>query len=67
MVLRWRDFGVLRWLGVVFVLLGGSLLFDGSTWWAGALIGATGLAFIVTDNARLRRRLERSEEHDNTA
>ena len=66
MILRWRDFGVLRWLGLVLVLLGGSLLFDGATWLAGALMGATGLALIVADNARLRRRLERSAEHEHT-
>ena len=67
MVLRWRDFGVFRWSGLVLVLLGAQLLFDGSVRWAGALMGSTGLALIVTDNARLRRRLERSAEQDKTA
>jgi hypothetical protein len=67
MVLRWRDFGVFRWSGLVLVLLGTQPLFEGSTWWAGALLVAAGLGLIVTDSARLRRTRERSAEDDKTA
>lgn len=52
--IRWRQFSLLRWIGFALLIAGGSVLFS-STWWAGILIGFTGLVLLWNDNEKLRR------------
>jgi hypothetical protein len=56
MMVRWREFGLLRWLGLALLPLGGTILFGEDAWWAGLVLAAAGLVLLERDNARLRCR-----------
>ena len=53
--IKWRDFSLLRWIGLTLLIVGASLLFSRS-WWVGILIGFAGLVMLWNDNEKLRRR-----------
>lgn len=56
MILRWRNFGLVRWLGLALLLAGGAILFSRVTWWAGLILALAGFVLVEGDNSRLRRR-----------
>ena len=53
-LVRWRDFTVVRWLGLLGLIMAGGVLFS-NMWWLGIVLGIAGLALIEWDNAKRRR------------